>query len=157
MSRITYSTRTQVLLWSGIRVVLCYVDFNSLLSLLRFREIKAVAWPIVVHYGGRQILAESVVGFCQGLLGHTGQMERDVTSQWDLESSEVISCDFEWWQEKAIVMNSTMLEGRFFWVFPEAACIISEGLSKACITEENKLKTRPMKSRLYIYKGLGKY
>ena len=80
---------------SGIHVILRYINFNSLLSLLQFQGIKAVTQPIVMHYDGGQVLAELIVGFRRGLLGHTGWTERDVTSRQDLESSEVISHDFE--------------------------------------------------------------
>ena len=39
----------------------------------------------------------------------------------------------------------------------EAARVSCKGLSKACIHEENELKTCPMKLRQYIYKRFGNY
>ena len=45
----------------------------------------------------------------------------------------------------------------FVWGIWEAAHISCKGLSKACIHKENKLKTRPMKPRQYIYKIVRMY
>ena len=43
--------------------ILCGTNFNSLLSLLWWWEVKAVTWPVVIGYCWGQVLAETVVDF----------------------------------------------------------------------------------------------